>query len=598
MADRPTRRDRRRRPRGPYASDLEDAPRARLPLSALLVIGAAIALVVGLESAVDLSQYAELRRGVVAVDVLLVVGFAFWTAFKFFRRGVPGARWFVDHRWDVFLVVVSLLLLGIVPRVAAAFVIGRVLLAGVARALETTVGREAVRRATLRPTQTLALSFLGVVVVGALLLTFPAATVDGHGASLTDAVFTATSAACVTGLAVVDTGSYFTLFGQVVILLCVQVGGLGIQVLAASFAVLVGGRLPIRQQVGLGELLDVTTAEGLKILVTWIAAVTALFELAGAVVLFAALQFGFVDPQPGYETTSRMLYWSLFHAVSAFNNAGFSLSSTNLMPWVGDPIVCGTIGTLVVVGGVGFFVVADLARERIREVARPRVMWGRLSLQTRVVLVMTLVLNVVGMLVFLFLEYDGALQGLRVGEKLLASSFNSAMLRTAGFNSVPFGDLAAPTIIFCMIWMFVGGGPGSTAGGVKVTTAAVVFTAVRSMLRGRSEVELFGRTVPQTVVYRSISIVFISGLLVAVFLGILTSTQAQPFEKLAFEVTSAFGTVGLSMDVSPTLDEGGRWLIALLMYIGRVGPLTLALAVGERLQPQGFRYPEGRLAVG
>lgn len=600
MGDRSTRRDRRKTKRepGPLTMLPGEAPPPRPPLFALFVVGLAIVAVVGLEAGVDLAQYADLRRGVVAVDVLLVLAFAGWIGWTWVRRVGPTSAWVLKRRWDVFLVVVSLLLLGIVPRVAAAFVIGRALVAVAALGLDTTIGRAAVRGASLKPTQTLALSFLAVIVVGAVLLTFPAATVDGRGASFTDAVFTATSAGCITGLAVVDTGSYFTPFGQVVILLCVQLGGLGIQVLGAAFAVLVGGRLPIRQQVGLGSLLDVTTAEGLKILITSIFAVTALFELAGTIVFFAGLQLGVVAPQAGYESAGAALWWSFFHAVSAFNNAGFTLSSTGLMPWVGDPLVCGVVGTLVTVGSVGFFVIADLARERMREIARPRVMWGRLSLQTRVVLVMTLALNVIGMLLFLFFEYDGALQGLTVVEKLLASAFQSTMLRSAGFNTVPFGDLAPPTIIFCVVWMFVGAGPGGTGGGVKVTTAAVVFTAVRSMLRGRSEVEMFGRTVPQTVVYRSISIMFISGVAVAVLLGVLTSTQDLAFERLLFEVTSAFATTGFSMDTTPLLDGSGRWTIVVAMYVGRVGPLTLALAVGERIQPQGFLYPEGRLAVG
>jgi trk system potassium uptake protein TrkH len=340
-------------------------------------------------------------------------------------------------------------------------------------------------------------------------------------------------------------------------------------------------------------------AEGVRSLITAIAASTLVAETLGMLALYTAWASGMLPLPQAYDNPSSALWWAGFHAVSAFNNAGFSLNPDNLMAYVGNPVVCGIVALLILTGGLGFAVTADLAQRSTWAVLRPGAIWARLSLQSKVALFATLGLNAVGMMVFLALEFDGALAGLSAPTKVLASLFEAVTIRTAGFNTVPHGSLASATVLFCIVWMFIGACPGSTGGGVKTTTASVVLMSVRSMLSGRDDVELFGRRIHPVVVYRSISIVLIALGAITAFLMLLVTIETHiPFEKLAFEAASAFGTVGLSMDVTPRLDAAGRWIIICLMFVGRVGPLTLALAIGERARSKTFRYPAGHLAVG
>ena len=253
---------------------------------------------------------------------------------------------------------------------------------------------------------------------------------------------------------------------------------------------------------------------------------------------------------------------------------------------------------LITCGGIGFFVIADFMDKKLWSLKNPSTMWARLHLQTKVVLLATLILDVVGLLSFLFLEFDGALSGLDIPTKINAALFQTVSLRTSGFSTVPMGNIAVPTIIFCLVWMFIGASPGSTGGGIKTTTAAVAIMGVRAMLRGRNDVEIMGRRLPYVTVSRSLSMVLISGVIIIVFLMLLSGTQNLPFERILFEVFSAFGTVGFSMDLTKEFDAAGRFLLILLMYIGRIGPLTLALAIGERRGSQRYQYPVGHMAVG
>ncbi|MDA0712914.1 MAG: potassium transporter KtrB, partial [bacterium] len=226
------------------------------------------------------------------------------------------------------------------------------------------------------------------------------------------------------------------------------------------------------------------------------------------------------------------------------------------------------------------------------------IIWARLNMQTRVVLLATVILDLTGMLLFLFFEYDGVLAELGIMEKIGAALFQSVSSRTAGFNVVPIATMAPATVLFLLVWMFIGASPGSTGGGIKTTTLAVALMSVRAMLTGRDEVELMGRRIPSVIVNRSLSIILISGVVIIFFLMWMVGTQNLPFERLLFEVVSAFGTVGLSMDMTTKLDNFGRILVILLMFVGRIGPMTMALAIGERSRPKGYRLAEGRLAVG
>lgn len=546
--------------------------------------------VLSVEFIFDLSVERIWLTVVIAVDVILVVGFSGLLLKGALRSRRDLLRWAIDNKFDLILLVIVYSVV-FIPRLAAAILIGRIIIVGAVSLLDTNVGRRLTSSINLRPSQTLALSFILIIFLGGILLTFPAATVDGKGANFLDAIFTMTSAACVAGLTVFDVGLYFTKFGQAVILMGIQVGGLGIMVLSAAFAVFVGGGLPTRRQAGLSEILDVRTSKGLKDLIVAVAATTAVMEFFGALVLFFLWGYDF----PSF---SERAWWSIFHSVSAFCNAGISLSPNSLVRWVADPYVCGIFMILITAGGIGFYVIADLTNPNVWKVKRPLAVWNRLHVQSRVVLTATLLLNAMGMLLFLFFEYDGALAGLSIPAKINASLFQAVTLRTTGFSTVALANIAIPTIMFSAVFMFVGASPGSTGGGIKTTTAAVCFMAVRSMLRGKDRVEMFGRTIPSVIVNRSLSIGLIASLVIVVFIIILSATQVMPFEKLFFEVVSAFGTVGLSMDLTKEFDSVGRILVAILMYIGRIGPLTMALALGERVKVRGIDLPKGRIAVG
>ncbi len=575
-----------------------------MPRQLVVVLAVVVAAQVIAEAFVDFEVQTAILTLVELVDVLLVVGYTGWLVWRGMRRRDDLRTYLYGRRLILLMMGCSWGLLFFSPRAAAVGVIGWLSYVGIQIFLDTALGRRMRGRGrSLSPSRTLALSFMGLIFAGTVLLLFPAATMDGKGTSLTDAVFTMASATSVTGLIVQDTGTYFTSFGLGVILVVMQTGAIGIMVLAASFAVLVGGRLPGReteelQEAGFGDVMDVTTVEGLKRLIRAVTITTLVIEGIGAVLLFVFWATGLMPLREQYDSIGGALWWCVFHSVSAFCHAGFSLEPSSLVSWVENPFVCFTFVLLITLGAFGFPVLADLAigehyKGSLRQV------WRRYHIQTRVVLLTTLVLNGAGMLMFLFFEYDSALDGLSMWGKLNASLFQSVTLRSAGFNTVDIGLITAPTLIFCVVYMFIGSAPASTGGGVRTTTATVVVMAIRAMLRGRDDIEIFGRTLPKSIVYRSISIVLIAGLICATFLMLVTATQRHlAFDKLIFETVSAFGTVGLSMGVTSELDGTGKWLLSILMYFGRVGPMTLALAVGERAVTRAYQYPEGRMAVG
>ena len=298
-----------------------------------------------------------------------------------------------------------------------------------------------------------------------------------------------------------------------------------------------------------------------------------------------------------FPTEGEALFSSVFHSVSAFCNAGFTLFSTGLMPYRGDLTVNLTITTLIILGGLGFTTLSGfLNADPIRRGWRPYL--TRMPTHTKLALVTTFSLLVAGTLYIFFFEFDGTLAPLGMKDKLLASYFQSVTLRTAGFNTVDVASFQNVTIWLMMIWMFVGGCPSSTAGGIKATTAAILVLAVRAMLLGREDVEIFGRSISKSVVYKSIAVVIISLLLVTVCFSLLLVGQAGSFVGLLFESVSAFANVGLTLGVTPTLGVAGKIIVIFLMYAGRIGPLTLALAVGEHAYRASFRYPEARILVG
>ncbi len=507
------------------------------------------------------------------------------------KRFRQGARWQSFFQWpDLYCFVLVLLTLKV--HTLSSLILGlRLSLMLLIYAVRYWVGRMLLTYIRHHPSLTLVASFVGMILVGTGLLILPQATVDGQGASFMTALFTMTSAICVTGLTVVDTGTYFSLFGHAVILLGFQTGALAIMILSSLIALFVGGLLRSSRRGSLGRYLDVTDGDSLRRFVMVVCALTFLIELIGAVFIFISWQGTFANIQDA-------IWWSLFHAVSAFCNAGFALNADSLAAWSQNGSMVFSAGALIVFGGLGFAILVDVVDQGFRWWRQPRSWWGHLHIQTRVVLMATLLLNGFSMIFLLFFEFDGVFSGLSITEKLYASFFHSVTLRTAGLSVVSVDTLSSPSIVFSLIAMFVGAGSGSTAGGIKITTAVVVLMSLRAMLRGREDVQILGATIPRLIVYRSMCITFFGLGFLFVSLLILMHSQHIVFEKILFEAVSAFGTVGLSMGVTPQLDTLGRMLIIFLMFVGRIGPLTLALAIGENRMQAAYKYPHGDVAVG
>lgn len=443
----------------------------------------------------------------------------------------------------------------------------------------------------LEPVQVLALGFAGVILTGALLLMLPISAANGQSTPFLDCLFTSTSAVCVTGLVVVDTGTYWSLFGQIVIMLLIQTGGLGFMTFATFIMVLFGKRISLRERLIMQEAYNAFNIQGMVKLMLYILGITLTIEGIGALLLSTKFipDFGF----------KRGIYFSVFHAVSAFCNAGFDLLGgffgkfNNLMHYSNNAVVSLTIGALIVTGGLGFAVITELMNCKNLK---------RLSLHSKVVLTMTSALIVIGALLFFILESPNpkTIGGLPWGGKILASIFASITPRTAGFNTISLTDMTVGGKFLTIILMFIGASPGSTGGGIKTSTAALLFMTVMSVIRGREDTEIFKRKINKHLVYRAIAIVFISFTLVVLVTLILSVTQKGNFIDFLYEATSAFGTVGLSLGLSPNLTSIGKVAVLLTMYCGRVGPLTLALAFAKRQQisSNAIKYPEDKILVG
>jgi len=438
----------------------------------------------------------------------------------------------------------------------------------------------------LDPPKTLVLGFALIILLGTILLTLPIATEDGQGLSWLDAMFTATSATCVTGLVVVDTGSTFTLFGEVVILSLIQVGGLGFMTFATFFALLMRKRISLRERLLLQESLNYVSIEGIVRLAKMILIFTALAELFGGVLL--SLRFSYEMP------LGQAIYFGMFHAISNFNNAGFDLMGefSSLTRYVEDPTVTLVVCLMITLGGIGFMVVNELYEYRHTR---------RLSLHTKVVLATSAFLVVAGTALILLLEYNNpkTLQPLTPMGKLLASLFQSVSPRTAGSNTLVIPDLQQSTLFLIIILMFIGASPGSTGGGIKTTTFATLIGAVVAQVKGKEDVIFFRQRILPHMIYKSLTVTMSGLALVMLVTMILTVTEAgAEFLTVLFEATSAFGTVGLSMGLTPTLSPIGKVIIALTMFAGRLGPLTIAFALAQRKQKEYYRYPKGKIMIG
>ena len=438
------------------------------------------------------------------------------------------------------------------------------------------------------PGQLVALGFLAVIGIGTLLLWTPMARSGPGNAALLDALFTATSATCVVGLAVVDTGTHWTHFGQVVILLLIQVGGLGIMAGASLIGIAVSRRLGLRTRVMAAAETRTVDLSDVRRVVVGVTTISLTIEAIVAVLLTLRFALGYDEP---WGTAA----WNgVFHAVSSFNNAGFSLFPNGLMPFVSDPWVCLPIDAAVILGGLGFPVLFEVFRDRAR--------WRRrgFSPNTRTTLGMTAGLLVFGTVAVYLTERANPLTlgPLNPATRLLASFTQSVMPRSAGFNTLDYSVMTAATLFITMALMFIGGSSASTAGGIKVGTAAIAASSVWAQVRGDDDTVLAKRTVPDAVIRQAYALIFVYG--ATLFVGILAVMVLSDAGsgEVAFDVTSALTTTGLSTGLTSTLPEPALLVMTVLMFIGRLGPVSLGAALALRSHQRRFRYPEGRPNVG
>lgn len=437
----------------------------------------------------------------------------------------------------------------------------------------------------LTPPQVLVIGFAAVILAGAFLLTLPISSATGQPTPFANALFTATSAVCVTGLVVVDTATYWSRFGQVVILVLIQIGGLGFMTLSTLAAILLGRRIMLHQRLVIQEALNQISLEGVVRLVKAVVIVTAVIEGTGALLL--TWHWWKLYP-PG-----EAIFQGIFHAVSAFCNAGFDLKGDfrSLTDYRTDILVNLVFTSLIILGGLGFGVLMEFIN------------WPHqrsLSLHARIVVKTTLALIIVGTLFILVVEsYNPAtLAGRSWLEKILASYFQAVTPRTAGFNTLPIADMRPASLFFIILLMYIGASPGGTGGGIKTTTFVTLALSVAATVRGKNRVEIAGRSLPAYTIPKSLAIAFLSlALVVGITIALLLS-EGQDFLPTLFEATSAFGTVGLSMGLTTQLSVLGRLLVTALMFAGRVGPLTIAVAVAQRQRENHVHFPEEAITVG
>ncbi|MGH2436163.1 MAG: TrkH family potassium uptake protein [bacterium] len=442
--------------------------------------------------------------------------------------------------------------------------------------------RPALTRLELNPSQTIVAGFALIILAGTVLLSLPAAAADGQSTPFLTALFTATSATCVTGLVVVDTATHYSLFGELVILFLIQIGGLGYMTIATLMAMAVGRRVGLRERLILQESHNLYTVGGVVRFTRTVLLLTLAIEAIGAFLL--TLRWA---PQLGF---ARGAYYAIFHSISAFNNAGFDLMGgfRSFTSFVGDVPVNVILLVLFILGGLGFTVLHGFSSPK------------RLSLHAKIVLTTSAALIVLGTATLMLLEFSNAatLGRLPLGGRILAALFQAATPRTAGFNTIDIGQLRDPTLMLIVALMFIGASPGGTGGGIKTTTFVAPMAVILSMVRGRADPELFHRRLPPVVIFKAVTIALVAVAFVVTAGTLLSFVEQVDFIDALFEVVSAFGTVGLSTGITPVLSTVGRIIVIVTIFTGRVGLLTVAYALSRQHRPANFRYPEERIYVG
>jgi len=436
----------------------------------------------------------------------------------------------------------------------------------------------------LTPVQTLALGFFIVIMVGTMLLMLPIASKSGVITPFVDAFFTSTSAVCITGLTTLNTAGYWSYFGTTIIIILIQVGGLGFMSFTTLIALLLGKRITLKERLVMQEAMNSFSLQGLVKLAKYILIFT--FSVEGIGALFLSTKF-----IPRYGLL-KGIYFSLFHSISAFCNAGFDLTGDSLVPYANNTVVILTISLLIIVSGLGFAVWAEIYNYKGVE---------KISTHSKVAISMTMFLVIAGWgLMYLFeMKNPQTIQHMSIKGKLLSSLFASVSPRTAGFYSMSLPDMTLAGKVLTMIFMFIGGCPGGTAGGVKTTTIGILLMTVICVIKNREDTQIFERTIGKNLVYKSFVIVTIAMGVVIMDTMILSFTETgSSLEYILYEVTSAFGTVGLTLGLTPHLSIVGKFLICATMYIGRIGPLTLVMALSSKKDKSLIKYPDGKILVG
>lgn len=439
------------------------------------------------------------------------------------------------------------------------------------------------------PPQVMTFGFILIIMIGALLLTRPISFIEDIDISYLDALFMSASAMCVTGLTVLNTGTHFSTFGQVVIIVLAQIGGLGFMTMATLFALLFRKRISFRERLVLQESMNYGSTEGIVRMIRKVLLYALVIEMTGAVLLSSYFMLEM--------TVGQAIYFGVFHSISFFNNAGFDLFSQfpdragSLIHYVEDPFINIVSMLLIFLGGIGFIVISEL-------VTYPKN--RKFSLHSKVVLSVTGILTIIGAIVIFVLEFSNAhtLQPLSATGKILGATFQSVTARSAGLSTIDPGLLREVTQFFIILLMFIGAGPGSTGGGIRVTTFAILIGAIIAMIRGKDDVVLFRYRIAKQQIHQAIMFTMIAFTIICTATMLLSITESGSFLAILFEATSAYCTVGMSAGLTAHLSEPGKIIIILLMFIGRLGPVTLAFALNTRSKKELYRFPEGKITIG
>ncbi|MBS6185003.1 MAG: TrkH family potassium uptake protein, partial [Clostridium celatum] len=425
-----------------------------------------------------------------------------------------------------------------------------------------------------------------VILVGALILTLPISTTSGESTNFLDALFTATSAVCVTGLIVVDTGTYWNMFGQTVIMILIEIGGLGFMSFTTLIAIILGKKITLRERLILQDAMNTFNIQGLVKMVKYVLVFTVSVQFFGA--LLFSTQF---IPEYGL---GKGIFYSIFHSISAFCNAGFDIlgNFSSLTSYNSNAVVILVASALIIIGGLGFTVWSELYSSKSLK---------KVSLHSKMVILMTTVLVLGGtILMFLFENNNvNTIAHMSFFDKIMNSFFASVTPRTAGFNSISTDGMTTAGQFLTIILMFIGGSPGSTAGGIKTTTIGILIVTIICVIQGREDAEVFKRRFSKDLVYKAFTLIFIGVSLVIVVTMLLSYTEkGASFIALFYETVSALGTAGLTLGLTSELSSVGKVLIMFMMYLGRVGPLTVVLSITRKKINSGIKYPEGKILIG